>query len=159
MPVSSPEDFLEPLVDVNELARWMRISVDKAHRLSCCKGRPLIPIIWEAGRKKFRISVLEIFIRRKCFCPTSEINVPYSSAKFRELEGLPSGMPFLWSKEYLAFAGLSKRQLDLRVGRGDFPFFELGYQRLFDPCLIEEARLVRTIYPIVGGKLKQGRIR
>jgi hypothetical protein len=57
-------------------------------------------------------------------------------------------MGLLWTREFEEWVELSKSQIDLRVRRGEFPFFQFGGIRLWDPALVLEAREYRLIRPL-----------
>jgi len=131
--------------DVRGVAAWMRVSVDRVQRWTVKGTRPLIPYMLEGGRKQFNLLRVDSHIRKKCFSPQGGVLSPWPEEHHLEQIEYPEGFRLLWTHEFVRWAQLSKAQVDSRVRRGEFPHFQFGGIRLWDPALILEARLNREI--------------
>lgn len=141
------ETLITDTTDVHGVAAWMRVRPDRVQRWTNRRHRPLIPYSLEGGRKLFQTRKIESHIRRKCFCPVSGVSTPWSEEKFTaQITYLP-GLRLFWTREFIIWSGLTKAQVDRRVRLGEFPHFQFGGIRLWDPALILEAREFRTREP------------
>ena len=118
------------------------------HRWTSSGTRPIIPYYREGGRKAFCLKGIEGHIRRCNFCPVKGVNAPFPLEELSSGIPYPKGMGLLWTREFEQWVGLTKAQIDFRVRRGEFPFFQFGGIRLWDPALVLEAREYRLIRPL-----------
>jgi hypothetical protein len=136
------------IAHVCDVATFMRVSEDRVHRWTSSRARPIIPYYREGGRKVFCLKGIEGHIRRRNFCPVKGVDTPFPLEEFSSEITYPKGIGLLWTREFGDWVGLTKTQIDLRVRRGEFPFFQFGGIRLWDPALVLEARESRLIRPL-----------